>query len=213
MRTEGARLEAYLAQLQVNKSQYDYPKANAVADAILAPLNRLLGKSLTETATSIANAIRDVRLDLNLLDRYSGLNQTLIGKIRNVLRQLDALESSKCRPTPLEAVFTQALYHTVYSEPIYLPGWTYDWSVSIPADPGCAEGFSGNRPIETEATWFHADRDIGGPCSHLGGDYGAAGHPGVVTLTVSNSRVVCTLRYKGTLTGEGGSPECVKKKS
>lgn len=112
---------------------------------------------------------------------------------------------------PIDAVFTQSLFHTVYTEDA-TPGTlgqtlTYTWSVSIPADPGCASGFRGNTPQQNQATWYHADTSQGGPCNHSGQDYGASGHPGTVTVVVTSGLWRCTATISGTITQPGGTPQ------
>jgi hypothetical protein len=136
-----------------------------------------------------------------------------VAKINAALDKIDYEISQRCRPTALTAVFTQALYHTVYTEHVVDERWSYHWTVSIPADPHCALGFNHNYPYLWAATWYHADTDIGGPCLHTTGDYSSGyGHPGIVKLIVTSSRFVCTLTYHGTLTGTGTVPECVSTK-
>ncbi|MGA2295786.1 MAG: hypothetical protein ABSG24_11290 [Acidimicrobiales bacterium] len=157
------------------------------------------------------SALADLRADLGLSTRYLDQNQALVANIRHAQDLIEGFMMLKCRPKPIQAVFTQALYHTVYTVPVYDPDWSYDWSVSIPKDPRCASGFKENTPFLNKATWYHADVDIGGPCLHLAGDYGARGHPGTVTVIVSSSKFVCTLTYYGTITGEGGAPSCKVK--
>lgn len=111
---------------------------------------------------------------------------------------------------PISAVFTQSLFHTVYTEHVTRgQPFKVSWSVSIPLDPRCATGFQGNEPIQDEATWFHADvtNIPPGPCVHHGKDYGAEGHPGVITVVVTNDIWRCEARYYGTLTGTGVPPD------
>src|SRR4029077_13047637 len=92
---------------------------------------------------------------------------------------------------------------------------TYQWSVSIPADPGCAGGFHPNQPQQNQASWYHADGSEGGPCNHSGTAYDAAGavHPGTVRVTVSNASWTCVATYTGTQgasgtpTGDGPAPQ------
>jgi hypothetical protein len=112
--------------------------------------------------------------------------------------------------SPIQAVFTDALYHTVYTESATGTGLTYAWTVSMSADPHCAAGFKGNAPSANRATWYHADTTTGGPCDHT--YYGAQGHPGSVTVVVTSALWRCTATYVGTLTGTGPAPAaCVEK--
>jgi hypothetical protein len=91
------------------------------------------------------------------------------------------------------------------------PVWTFAWSVSIPTDPGCAAGFKGGTLTANQAVWYHQDVPEGGPCNHLGENYGAAGHPGEVTLIVTSPAWTCTEQYFGTLTGTGNPTQCTRK--
>jgi peptide/nickel transport system substrate-binding protein len=112
--------------------------------------------------------------------------------------------------TPISADFVQALFHTVYTENASGSGLTYKWSVSIPLDPECAAGFMPGSPRLDQATWYHADVSIGGPCNHSGRDYGLLGHPGTVTVVVSNAQWSCTATIYGTITETGAPPQpCV----
>ena len=120
--------------------------------------------------------------------------------------------------TAISAVFTQSAYSTVYTENA-TPGasgqaLTYKWSVAMSADSDCGSGFRGSTPTPNQATWFHADKNPApgeptGPCDHH--FYGATGHPGVVSVTVSSSHWSCTATYVGTMTGPGNAPQpCTK---
>lgn len=177
-------------------------------------LDRLVGLMLNQDhVEAFNNILRNLHADLGLANRYIALNQALLDRVQSTLDQIDVVMTQKCRPTSLTAVFTQALYHTVYTEHVVDPRWSYYWTVSIPADPRCATGFNHNHPYLWTATWYHADTDIGGPCAHTSGSYSnGSGHPGIVKLVVTSSRFVCTLTYHGTLTGTGLAPECVAAK-
>jgi hypothetical protein len=111
---------------------------------------------------------------------------------------------------PIDAAFTQSAFSTVYTENATGQDLRYQWSVSIPIDPGCAEGFHPNSPEAYEATWYHADVSEGGPCNHTGNDYDATGrgHPGTVTLVVSDGTWSCVATYYGTQ-GDNGAPQGV----
>jgi hypothetical protein len=111
--------------------------------------------------------------------------------------------------TPIHAVFTPApagqsceppYCTTVYTENATGQGLTYSWTVSIPDDPGCAMGFHPSTPQPNLATWYHADVSEGGYCNHSGNDYDAtgSGHPGTVTVTVTNAGWTCTATFHGT---------------
>ncbi len=106
--------------------------------------------------------------------------------------------------SPIHADFSQATFTTTYT--VTAPGVdgaTYRWSVSIPPDPPCAGGFRGNSPAAHQAAWFHKDAAEGGICNHGGSLDGPRGHPGTVTVTVSNATWNCTATYTGTITGDG----------
>jgi hypothetical protein len=210
MRADLVKLQGDLTE-QLNTRNAQLSKNIA---GIAGALDRLAGIVLNQdTVQAYHDIIADLHADLGLVGRYITLLQTLDTRIEGVLSQIDNEMSQKCRPTPLTAVFTQALYHTVYTEHVVDERWSYYWTVSIPADPRCATGFTHNHPFLWTATWYHADTDIGGPCVHANGGYSSgAGHPGIVKLIVTSSRFVCTLTYHGTLTGTGAVPECVSTK-
>ncbi len=108
---------------------------------------------------------------------------------------------------PIHAVFkpapqNQACAHpyctTTYTERAKGKGLKYAWSVSIPTDPGCAQGFTGGSPAANKATWYHADVTEGGPCDHSVYNASGYGHPGWVTVVVSNAKWSCSARFHGT---------------
>jgi hypothetical protein len=131
--------------------------------------------------------------------------------------------------TPIHAVFTPSTVPgcsppactTVYTENATGQDLTYQWTVSIPADPNCAAGFHPNQPQLNQATWYHADESEGGPCNHSGTTYDPTGHghPGTVVVVVSNSAWTCTATYFGTQgdqgnpVGDGDPPQPCKQKS
>ena len=118
--------------------------------------------------------------------------------------------SQSAAVSPIVAVFTDTLYHTIYTEGATGTGLTYAWTVNMSADPHCAAGFHGNAPTANQATWYHADITTGGSCDHT--YYGAQGHPGTVTVVVANALWRCSATYVGTLTGTGPAPAaCVRK--
>lgn len=84
----------------------------------------------------------------------------------------------------------------------------YTWRVSIPKDPECAKGFMPNKPVSQEATWYHADVSEGGYCNHTVYSANGYGHPGLVTVTVSNSSWSCVATFYGTQ-GPQGQPTYV----
>jgi hypothetical protein len=130
---------------------------------------------------------------------------------------------------PIHAVFTPAQLgqacappscQTVYTEDAGGVGLSYQWAVSIPADPACAAGFQPNTPQANQATWYHADVSEGGHCNHSGTTYdpNGRGHPGTVVVVVSNSAWTCTATYfgtqgNGTPEGDGDKPQDCKAKS
>jgi hypothetical protein len=97
---------------------------------------------------------------------------------------------------------------TVYTLNATGEGLTYRWTVSIPYDEECATGFKGGTPQPNQATWYHADASEGGPCNHSGNTYDARGdgHPGLVTVTVTDENWTCVATYSGTQ-GPSGAPE------
>lgn len=132
--------------------------------------------------------------------------------------------------SPIHAVFTPAppgqrcsppYCTTVYTEVASLfdkqpgEGLQFVWTVAIPNDPGCARGFQPSTPDPDKATWYHADESEGGPCNHAGGTYNATGngHPGLVTVTVSDADWACIATFNGTQgpqaqpTSDGPAPE------
>ena len=114
--------------------------------------------------------------------------------------------------SPITATFVQSAYSTYYEIKATNPaGLSYQWSVSIPTDPGCAAGFKGHTPSPNGASWYHQDEKEGGPCNHSGADYSPAfGHPGTVTVIVTSPEWSCTASYHGTLTGTGSPPQCTR---
>lgn len=137
-----------------------------------------------------------------------------------------SVEPPKPALTPIKAVFTPSLVPgckapacaTVYTETATGTGLSYNWTVTIDADPGCANGFHPNVPTQSQATWYHADTTEGGPCNHAFYDGAGRGHPGIVKVTVSNIYWTCDATYQGTqgdngsLTGVGDPPQpCTKK--
>ena len=111
-------------------------------------------------------------------------------------------------PGPIQAVFDEAAFTTIYTEPEKDPSWTYAWTLQMQADAPCAAGFKGNAPAANQATWYHADTTQGGPCDH--NSYGPSGHPGQVTLVVTGPGFRCQAQYFGTLTGASTPPQCIR---
>lgn len=113
----------------------------------------------------------------------------------------------------IHAVFTPAAFSTTYTENASGQNLKYVWTVSIPADPGCAKGFQPNTPLAQQATWYHADVSEGGPCNHGVYDASGRGHPGTVTVTVTDAYWRCVATYFGTqgdmgnLEGDGAAPQ------
>jgi hypothetical protein len=105
----------------------------------------------------------------------------------------------------IAAVFDQSRFTTTYTEEASGQGLTYTWSVSIPDDKRCAEGFKPNFPNVDQAEWNHKDAAQGGTCNHDGGHNGPRGHPGTVTVVVGNADWTCTATYEGT-EGDNGDP-------
>jgi hypothetical protein len=109
-------------------------------------------------------------------------------------------------PTPIKAVFDSDKFTTTYTEDATAPpGQTlkYAWSLKFDADTKCITGFKPSSPTPNQATWYHADTSIGGPCGHLSTQLGTRGHKGTVTVVVSDDNWTCTLTYAGT-EGDGG---------
>src|SRR5439155_15101136 len=105
------------------------------------------------------------------------------------------------------ADFNQSTFTTTYTvKATGLDNATYAWSVSIPLDPACGTGFKGNSPSPGAATWLHKDASQGGVCNHAGSLDGPRGHPGTVTVVVSDSAWTCTGIYVGTISGDAESP-------
>jgi hypothetical protein len=185
---------------------------STLMEGVLGAITKVLGSIVpSNRVQAIQNNLTSLKLDLNLSTRYIDLNHALVLQLDRVLGEIYTFMTVACRPRALTAVFTQALYHTVYTESVNDPFWTYRWTVSIPLDPGCATGFTPSGPIDLNVTWYHADKNIGGPCTHHGADYGIYGHPGTVTLTVNSRTFRCKMTYYGTITGKGAAPKCSNK--
>jgi hypothetical protein len=179
------------------------------------------GRTLSEQVQALRDYIRSLKLDLRLIDAYLDKVRTLSANIRELQGKVDAFLELKCkRPvlTSIRAVFDQETFSTIYTENATGTDLNYTWSVSIPVDPDCAAGFNGNSPKANQATWFHKDKSQGGSCNHDGTRTGPRGHPGTVTVVVSNMGWTCKATYEGTqgdggkATGDGPAPEaCVSR--
>jgi hypothetical protein len=118
-------------------------------------------------------------------------------------------------PTPTGQSCSPPYCTTVYTENATGENLRYQWTVSIPADPNCANGFHPNTPMANQATWYHANESEGGHCNHSGTAYDASayGHPGTVTVTVYNASWSCAATFYGTqgpqaqLTWDGPAPQ------
>jgi hypothetical protein len=106
---------------------------------------------------------------------------------------------------PIHAVFVPSTFTTTYTEIATGDGLQYQWSIAMSADSDCAKGFKPNTPLQNQAQWYHADVSQGGPCNHLGKSVGPRGHPGTVSLVVSNADWTCTATYVGS-EGDNGNP-------
>jgi PKD repeat protein len=110
--------------------------------------------------------------------------------------------------TPIAATFVQQDFATYYRASATDPdgdNLVYAWSLKPPkADPGCSSFAS---PSAGEAVWKHGDQD---GCNHQ--IYYNRGHPGIVTLKVTDGTFTCTETYFGTLTGKGLFAECKRNK-
>jgi hypothetical protein len=176
-------------------------------------------RQLSENVQELRDLIRSLKLDLRLADAYLDKVQALSANIRELQGKVGAYIELNCkRPvlTPIRAVFDQESFTTTYTENATGPDLNYTWSVSIPTDEECATGFNGNAPQPNQATWFHKDKSQGGSCNHDGTRTGPRGHPGTVTVVVSNLGWTCKATYDGTQgdgpTGSGSQPEpCVAK--
>ena len=125
-------------------------------------------------------------------------------------------------PGAITAYFDQGAFTTYYTEPIYDPTWTYQWSATIPVDPQCENGFTGSTPTPDKAKWYHANTTQGGPCNHSGDAYNdTVGHPGTVTLVVMppDKSWTCEMLFNGTAPNNqdprspavGNNPQCQRK--
>ncbi len=113
----------------------------------------------------------------------------------------------KPKLTPIRAVFDPApqgvscappYCETTYTEKAKGKGLDYSWKVRIPTDRKCAKGFLGNRPHKNAATWYHADVTEGGYCDHSKYNASGSGHPGTVTVRVTNADWSCKATFRGT---------------
>lgn len=177
-------------------------------------------RTLAEKEQALRALIRSLKLDLRLADAYLDKVRTLVGNIRALEGKVDAFYE-RCRQprlTPISASFNQGTFMTTYTENATGVDLSYAWSVSIATDPDCAVGFKGNSPQQNQAAWLHKDKIEGGSCNHDGTRSGPRGHPGKVTVVVSNFGWTCRATYDGTQgddgspTGVGPQPEpCVKR--
>lgn len=104
--------------------------------------------------------------------------------------------------TPIAATFVQqdfATYYVATATDKDGDTLTYTWSLKPPkADPGCS-AFA-VQPA-TQAVWHHGDQD---GCNHQ--IYGARGHPGIITLKVTDGTFTCTETYFGRSPARASSP-------
>lgn len=136
--------------------------------------------------------------------------QTQLGDLNPVVLDLSNRQPGAPLPEPvlepIHAVFTPSTVPgcsppactTVYTENAAGTDLSYTWTVSIPVDAECAMGFHPNTPQLDQATWYHADVSEGGSCSHMNYDTYGYGHPGWVTVTVSNPSWICEAMFHGT---------------
>lgn len=157
------------------------------------------GRSARDRAQALRDLIRSLKLDLRLAEAYLAKVRALIGNIRELVGKVDAMIAVACeKPEVLSigARFNRATFTTTYTVAATGSDLRYRWSVAIPDDAGCAAGFKGNDPAPHQATWFHKDTTEGGICDH--DVRGPRGHPGKVTVVVSNRYWRCTATYDGT---------------
>lgn len=171
--------------------------------------------ALNATATlrghneALRDAIRGLKLDVRLADAYIAKNRALIEKLTEVRGKAAALAKIACVPptlTPIHAVFDQVTRSTVYTENATGQDLKYRWTISIPFDPPCANGFQPGVPQPNQATWNHADNtEKGGSCNHAVYDAQGGGHPGTVTVQVYNRSWRCVATFTGSQ-GDTGEP-------
>ena len=119
---------------------------------------------------------------------------------------LTALADSSVSVGPVQAVFVPAEFATHYSVTASdISGGrtlTYKWELKPPAaDPNCNH-FS-QQPDNT-AIWHHGDQD---GCNH-NVQVPNVGHPGTVTVIVSDGVYQCEASYFGTESGPGSPALC-----
>lgn len=196
-----AEQDSYISAPDAHEDLLDVERLDLAATAY----NRFLDPKLWSKA-QVEKAVEGFEADIEKAIK-------LKKKALRLVEYAHATESN-AKPVlkPITAVFTQSLYHTVFTEDATGTDLHYTWSVRIPADPGCAAGFKGNTPAANEATWYHADEDIKGPCQHGVRDYGIRGHPGTTTVEVEDAHWSCVATYYGTITGTGPEPKrCFRK--
>jgi hypothetical protein len=194
-----------------------------LAHSVLAPIGvaetLLTGKTPQQSVQSWKDLLRSLKLDRRLIEVYLGRSTQLIENLKELKGKIAGL-LARCTPgetgttpapptlTPIHAAFDQATFTTTYTENARGDDLTYTWSVSIPLDKPCAAGFKGNTPKPNQATWYHADKSqkLDGPCNHDASHLGPRGHPGTVTVVVSNLLWKCKATYEGT-EGDNGNPE------
>jgi hypothetical protein len=206
-----------LIETEIEKGEKKTSKGHLVATAYLhsfgAPYGALMkaitGKTPAERFDSLKAALRSAKLDLKLVKILTAKNDKLIARLNFLKGEYDKLVAACEAPPvlkPIHMTFNGADFTTFYKEEATDAAGrklSYQWSLAIPLDPPCANGFKPNKPEESTASWFHADTTEGGPCDHSKYDAAGSGHPGDVVVVVSNGIWKCAATFHGSQGSEG----------
>ena len=168
-----------------------------------AIMKAITGKTPIQAFESWKAALKSAKLDRKFVDFLSAKNDKLIKRLTNLKKEFDALVEaceSPPRLKPIHMVFNGVEYTTFYKEEATDPAGrtlTYKWSLAIPLDPPCANGFKPNNPEPIYASWYHRDTLEGGPCDHTKFEENGSGHPGDVVVVVSNGVWECAATFHG----------------
>ena len=177
--------------------RFDAP-AYGVALSILTLELSDIDKALAQAAVAAAQKSELVGYHLSYaLLRVNNLRESLLRAEPPLLTPIHV----RFNPAPPGRHCSPPYCTSLYTERASSPGGetlSYQWAVSIPADPNCATGFRPRDPTPAQASWYHADVTEGGPCNHQVYDAAGSGHPGTVVVVVSDYDWTCAATFYGT---------------